>query len=282
MQLVSVQNVKYSYLEQDGDNEVKGAPVVNDVSLDIEEGSFVALLGHNGSGKSTLARLLNALFLPDEGTVTVCGFDTRDEAHTWEIRSNAGMVFQNPDNQLVSTVVEEDVAFGPENMGIEPGEIRARVDAALSAVRMADFAKAAPHMRSGGQKQRITIAGVLAMRPRVMIFDEATAMLDPMGREEVLATVHRLNRENGITVIWITHFMEEAATADRVVVISDGRISLDGAPRQVFTHVDELKQLGLDVPEMTELAIQLRKDGVDVPADTLTVEEMAEAICRLK
>ena len=282
MQLVSVQNVKYSYLEQDGDNEVKGAPVVNDVSLDIEEGSFVALLGHNGSGKSTLARLLNALFLPDEGTVTVCGFDTRDEAHTWEIRSNAGMVFQNPDNQLVSTVVEEDVAFGPENMGIEPGEIRARVDAALSAVRMADFAKAAPHMLSGGQKQRITIAGVLAMRPRVMIFDEATAMLDPMGREEVLATVHRLNRENGITVIWITHFMEEAATADRVVVISDGRISLDGAPRQVFTHVDELKQLGLDVPEMTELAIQLRKDGVDVPADTLTVEEMAEAICRLK
>lgn len=283
--IVKALNASYTYQDDAPDQPAPAEaalPAVDGVTFDIAQGSFVAVLGHNGSGKSTLAKLLNALYLPTGGKVVVCSIDTSDQERIWELRAQAGMVFQNPDNQLVSTVVEEDVAFGPENMGVEPSEIRTRVDEALKVVRMSEFALSAPHMLSGGQKQRVAIAGVLAMQPRVMIFDESTAMLDPSGRDEVLSTVRRINREQGITVIWITHFMEEAAQADRVIVMNDGRIVMDGTPRHVFRHVDEVKALGLDVPEMTELALMLNRAGLPVATDILTVDEMVEEICRLK
>lgn len=286
MQIVKATDACYTYIDdaqgEAGAQSAKSSPAVDKVNFEIDEGSFVAVLGHNGSGKSTLAKMLNALYVPTKGKILVCGIDTSDENRTYDIRSQAGMVFQNPDNQLVSTVVEEDVAFGPENMGVEPAEIRRRVDEALRVVRMSDHAESAPHMLSGGQKQRIAIAGVLAMQPKVMIFDESTAMLDPMGREEVLSTVRRINRERGITVIWITHFMEEAAQADRVIVMDDGCIVMDGTPREVFSRVDEVKRIGLDVPGMTELALELSREGLAIRTDILTVEEMAEEICRLK
>ena len=286
MQIVKATDACYAYIDdtqgEAGAQSAKSSPAVDKVNFEIDEGSFVAVLGHNGSGKSTLAKMLNALYVPTNGKILVCGIDTSDENRTYDIRSQAGMVFQNPDNQLVSTVVEEDVAFGPENMGVEPAEIRRRVDEALRVVRMSDHAESAPHMLSGGQKQRIAIAGVLAMQPKVMIFDESTAMLDPMGREEVLSTVRRINRERGITVIWITHFMEEAAQADRVIVMDDGCIVMDGTPREVFSRVDEVKRIGLDVPGMTELALELSREGLAIRTDILTVEEMAEEICRLK
>lgn len=286
MQIVKATDACYTYIDdtqgEAGAQSAKSSPAVDKVNFEIDEGSFVAVLGHNGSGKSTLAKMLNALYVPTKGKILVCGIDTSDENRTYDIRSQAGMVFQNPDNQLVSTVVEEDVAFGPENMGVEPAEIRRRVDEALRVVRMSDHAESAPHMLSGGQKQRIAIAGVLAMQPKVMIFDESTAMLDPMGREEVLSTVRRINRERGITVIWITHFMEEAAQADRVIVMDDGCIVMDGTPREVFSRVDEVKRIGLDVPGMTELALELSREELAIRTDILTVEEMAEEICRLK
>lgn len=286
MQIVKATDACYAYIDdtqgEAGAQSAKSSPAVDKVNFEIDEGSLVAVLGHNGSGKSTLAKMLNALYVPTKGKILVCGIDTSDENRTYDIRSQAGMVFQNPDNQLVSTVVEEDVAFGPENMGVEPAEIRRRVDEALRVVRMSDHAESAPHMLSGGQKQRIAIAGVLAMQPKVMIFDESTAMLDPMGREEVLSTVRRINRERGITVIWITHFMEEAAQADRVIVMDDGCIVMDGTPREVFSRVDEVKRIGLDVPGMTELALELSREGLAIRTDILTVEEMAEEICRLK
>ena len=286
MQIVKATDACYTYIDdtqgEAGAQSAKSSPAVDKVNFEIDEGSFVAVLGHNGSGKSTLAKMLNALYVPTKGKILVCGIDTSDENRTYDIRSQAGMVFQNPDNQLVSTVVEEDVAFGPENMGVEPAEIRRRVDEALRVVRMSDHAESAPHMLSGGQKQRIAIAGVLAMQPKVMIFDESTAMLDPMGREEVLSTVRRINRERGITVIWITHFMEEAAQADRVIVMDAGCIVMDGTPREVFSRVDEVKRIGLDVPGMTELALELSREGLAIRTDILTVEEMAEEICRLK
>ena len=286
MQIVKATDACYTYIDdtqgEAGAQSAKSSPAVDKVNFEIDEGSFVAVLGHNGSGKSTLAKMLNALYVPTKGKILVCGIDTSDENRTYDIRSQAGMVFQNPDNQLVSTVVEEDVAFGPENMGVEPAEIRRRVDEALRVVRMSDHAESAPHMLSGGQKQRIAIAGVLAMQPKVMIFDESTAMLDPMGREEVLSTVRRINRERGITVIWITHFMEEAAQADRVIVMDDGCIVMDGTPREVFSRVDEVKRIGLDVPGMTELALELSREGLAIRTDILTVEKMAEEICRLK
>ncbi len=286
MQIVKATDACYAYIDdtqgEAGAQSAKSSPAVDKVNFEIDEGSFVAVLGHNGSGKSTLAKMLNALYVPTKGKILVCGIDTSDENRTYDIRSQAGMVFQNPDNQLVSTVVEEDVAFGPENMGVEPAEIRRRVDEALRVVRMSDHAESAPHMLSGGQKQRIAIAGVLAMQPKVMIFDESTAMLDPMGREEVLSTVRRINRERGITVMWITHFMEEAAQADRVIVMDDGCIVMDGTPREVFSRVDEVKRIGLDVPGMTELALELSREGLAIRTDILTVEEMAEEICRLK
>ena len=272
--MVAAQNVTFSYQET-------AQPALSDVSLAIQPGEFVAVLGHNGSGKSSLAKLCNALHLPTSGTVTVCGMDTQDEAQLWNIRQHAGMVFQNPDNQLVSTIVEEDVAFGLENLGTPQPEIRPKVDEALRAVSMYEYRASAPHMLSGGQKQRVAIAGVLAMAPRVMILDEATAMLDPSGRREVLATMGRLHKERGITVIWITHSMSEAATAQRVVVLNEGKLALTGTPREVFRQVEQLRALGLDVPPMTEMAHALRQRGLELSDDILTVKEMVEELCRL-
>ena len=254
---------------------------VDDVSMRVKSGEFLAILGHNGSGKSTLAKLFNALYIPTDGTVWVCGMDTRDDDLVFDIRQHAGMVFQNPDNQIVATVVEEDVAFGLENNGVPPKEIRVRIDEALRAVNMSEFSKKAPHMLSGGQKQRVAIAGVLAMKPDVIILDESTAMLDPSGRREVMNTVHRLNDEEGISVVIITHYMAEAATADYVIVMDEGRIAMSGTPREVFRQVDRVRALGLDVPPMTDLAHMLRQDGLDVRVDVLTVEEMVEEVCRL-
>ena len=254
---------------------------VNNVTMRVRNGEFLAILGHNGSGKSTLAKLFNALYVPSGGTVWVCGLDTKEDEHVFEIRQHAGMVFQNPDNQIVATVVEEDVAFGLENNGVEPKEIRVRIDEALAAVNMSKYAKKAPHMLSGGQKQRVAIAGVLAMKPDVIILDESTAMLDPSGRQEVMNTVHRLNREEGISVVIITHYMSEAATADYMIVMDKGHIAMSGTPREVFTQVDKVRALGLDVPPMTDLAHMLRENGVDVRADVLTVDEMVEEVCRL-
>ena len=254
---------------------------VDHVSMRVKKGEFLAILGHNGSGKSTLAKLFNALYVPTEGTVWVCGLDTRDDELVFDIRQHAGMVFQNPDNQIVATIVEEDVAFGLENNGVPPAQIRVRIDEALRAVNMSGFAKKAPHMLSGGQKQRVAIAGVLAMKPDVIILDESTAMLDPSGRREVMSTVHRLNEEEGISVVIITHYMAEAATADYVIVMDEGKIAMSGAPRDVFSQVERVRALGLDVPPMTDLAHMLRKDGVGVRGDVLTVEEMVEEVCRL-
>lgn len=268
---LEVQAVSYQYEEEAG-------LAVQEVSLSFSKGSFVAVLGHNGSGKSTLAKLLNALYLPTAGRVLVCGMDTAAEEHVWEVRKHAGMVFQNPDNQIVATVVREDVAFGLENLGVPPQEMIPRIDEALEAVRMTEFAAAAPHMLSGGQKQRVAIAGILAMEPDVMILDESTAMLDPSGRAEVLATVQKLNRRRGITVVWITHFMEEAALADRVVVLDKGAVAMDGTPAQVFSRVEELKAMGLDVPPMTELAQELRQAGLPLSPDVLTVEDMVKEL----
>lgn len=256
-------------------------PAVDGVCLDVQAGEFLAVLGRNGSGKSTLARLLNALLIPTSGTVEVDGL-VATEDNPYPVREVCGMVFQNPDNQIVATVVEEDCAFGLENRGVPSDEIRRRVDEALTEVGMRERALSSPSMLSGGQKQRVAIAGVLAMRPKIIVFDESTAMLDPIGRRDVFKLARRINREEGITVIWITHFMEEAVQADRVVVMEDGKVELIGEPRQVFSNVDQVLMYGLDVPEMMKLAAKLREAGVDVPKDTLTVEEMAVELCRLK
>jgi len=272
--IISVKDVTFTY-------EDATEPALSGVTLDVRRGEFLAVLGHNGSGKSTLAKLLNALYLPTEGTVAVCGLDTRDDDHLWEIRQQAGMIFQNPDNQIVATVVREDVAFGLENLAVPHDEMVQRIDEALSAVRMTDFAESAPHMLSGGQKQRVAIAGILAMQPSVIIADEATAMLDPSGRQEVLSTIRRLNRDKGITVVWITHFMEEAAHADRVVVMNHGQVALTGVPREVFEQVATLRELHLDVPHMTDLAQDLRREGMPLPEGILTVDEMTEEVCKL-
>ncbi len=266
-----LEDVSYQY-------EPDARPAVSHVTLEVERGSFVAVLGHNGSGKSTLAKLMNALFLPTEGRVLVCGMDTLTEEKVWNIRRHAGMVFQNPDNQIVANVVREDVAFGLENLGVPQDEMVRRVEAALSAVRMSEFAETAPHMLSGGQKQRVAIAGALAMEPELIIMDEATAMLDPSGRAEVLATVRKLNREKGMTVVWITHFMEEAAVADRLVVMNDGSVAMEGTPRQVFSRVEEIKALGLDVPPMAELAQTLRDKGLPLAEGILTISDMVKEL----
>ena len=257
------------------------APAVSKVSAEIEPGEFVAVLGHNGSGKSTMAKLLNALYMPTEGTVLVCGYDTKNEEYVWEIRQRAGMIFQNPDNQIVTTVVKEDVAFGLENLGVPTDEMIPRIESALQAVRMSKYADSAPHMLSGGQKQRVAIAGILSMWPSGIIADEATAMLDPSGRKEVLEPMRRLNRQKAITVIWITHFMEEAAQADRVLVITDGEIRLSGKPAEVFDQVDAMREMHLDVPHMTALAGELRAAGMPLKKGVLTVEELAEEVERL-
>ena len=282
MGIIKALKLGFDYLKYDDDGNVQDTQrAVDDVNLDIVAGEFVAILGHNGSGKSTLAKHMNALLLPSEGTLWVGNMDTSKEPELWKIRKKAGMVFQNPDNQIVATVVEEDVAFGLENNGVPAPEIRVRIDDALRAVNMEQYAKKAPHMLSGGQKQRVAIAGVLAMKPDVIILDESTAMLDPSGRREVMNTVHRLNREEGISVVIITHYMAEAATADYVIVMDEGKIAMSGTPREVFTKVEKMRALGLDVPEMTDLAHMLRGDGVDVRADILTVDEMVEEVCRL-
>ena len=269
--IIEIKDVHFSYTTTEG-----VAPVVLDgVTLDIAEGSFVAVLGHNGSGKSTLAKHMNAILLPSGGTVYVDGIDTADEERLLEIRRTVGMVFQNPDNQIVANVVEEDVAFAPENLGVPPEEIRQRVDDALKAVGMYEFREHAPHLLSGGQKQRIAIAGVIAMQPRCIVLDEPTAMLDPIGRADVLRTIKALNRERGVTVVLITHHMDEAAQADRLVVMAKGKVVADGAPKEVFQQVEHLKAVGLTVPQTTELLWQLRQEGFDVPLDALSDEECA-------
>ena len=273
--IIQTENVQFAYPAEEG----KTAPLaLGGVTLAIQRGSFVVVLGHNGSGKSTLAKTFNGVLLPCGGQVLVEGMDTRDEAKLLAIRQRVGMVFQNPDNQIVANVVEEDVAFAPENLGVPTEEIRRRVDDALAAVGMREFVRHAPHLLSGGQKQRIAIAGVLAMEPACIVLDEATAMLDPVGRREVLSTVHRLNREKSITVVLITHHMDEAEEADRVVVMDDGKVAMDGTPREVFTQVDALRSMGLTVPDTVDLLDRLRRDGVDVPLDALTVEECADAV----
>ena len=275
--IISVQNVKFSYESTDPDNQSL-TPFLHGVSLDIHRGEFVAVLGHNGSGKSTLAKHFNCILLPTEGTVLVDGINTKDGEFIYDIRQTVGMVFQNPDNQIVATIVEEDVAFAPENLGIEPDEIRRRVDDALTSVGMYEHRESAPHQLSGGQKQRVAIAGIIAMRPECIVLDEPTAMLDPRGRAEVLSTIRRLNRENGITVILITHYMDEAAQCDRVVVTDSGKIILDGTPKEVFSHVELLKEVGLDVPQVTELTYELKKAGIDLPDGIISVEECADKL----
>jgi energy-coupling factor transport system ATP-binding protein len=275
--IIELKNTVFAYI---GDDD-QPVPVLHGISLGIERGSFTAVLGHNGSGKSTMAKLLNGLDKPSEGTVTVNGMDTADESREFDIRRTVGMVFQNPDNQLVASIVEEDVAFGPENLGVEPSEIRERVDSALRSVGMYDYRLHASYKLSGGQKQRIAIAGVLAMQPECIVLDEPTAMLDPRGRREVIETVQRLNREKGMTIVLITHYMDEAALADRVIVMDSGELILDGTPRQVFSHVDKLKSVGLDVPQPTELANLLRESGVDISTDVLNVDECVTALSKV-
>ncbi len=276
--IIKVENLIFSYSQGEGLEEERA---LNQITLEIEEGSFTAIIGKNGSGKSTLAKCMNALLLPVEGTVVVGGYDTKDEDHIWDVRQTAGMVFQNPDNQIVSAIVEDDVAFGPENLGIEADEIRKRVDAALQAVDMEEFRKKAPHLLSGGQKQRIAIAGAIAMKPKCIIFDEPTAMLDPKGRKEVMKLIEDLNREN-ITCILITHFMEEAAHADRVIIMEDGEVRLDGKPEDVFAKREELRTMNLDVPMAVELSHRLRARGMDIPPEVINEKELIDALCQLK
>ncbi len=274
--ILETERLQYLYpAVEEGEQAVQA---LRGVDLNIEKGSFVVILGHNGSGKSTLAKTFNAILLPSAGRVLVEGMDTADEHRLLDIRRRVGMVFQNPDNQIVSNVVEEDVAFAPENLGVPTAEIRCRVDEALGAVGMADFAQHAPHLLSGGQKQRIAIAGVIAMEPDCIILDEATAMLDPTGRREVIATAHRLNREKGITVVLITHHMNEAENADRVLVMNEGELVMDGSPREIFAQVAELRNLGLTAPDTVDLLDRLRQDGLDLPLDAITVEECADAV----
>ncbi|RCX12763.1 energy-coupling factor transport system ATP-binding protein [Anaerobacterium chartisolvens] len=269
--IIRAESVSYVYKSRtDKDDDLKA---LSNVNINIEKGQFVVVLGRNGSGKSTLSRLMNALLLPTEGVVYVAGLDTRDENALWEIRRSAGMVFQNPDNQIVGTVVEEDVAFGPENIGVPPEEIRERVDQSLKSVGLFEYRDNAPHLLSGGQKQKVAIAGVLAMKPECIIFDEATSMLDPVGRKEVMHTIKSLNKDDKITIIHITHHMDEAALSDRVIVIEEGSIIMDDTPKRVFSEVENIKSAGLDVPQVTELFNELNKEGCKLPDDILTVEE---------
>lgn len=271
--IIEVKNVTFEYSDFD-----RSKTVINDFSIDIKRGSFTCILGHNGSGKSTLAKLLNGLYKPVKGDILVDGMNTKDEKTEIEIKRRVGMVFQNPDNQLVASIVEEDVAFGPENLGLSPEEIRKRVDESLKTVGMYEFRKSTPHHLSGGQKQRIAIAGILAMRPQCIVLDEPTAMLDPKGRKEIISTIEKLNKENGITVVLITHFMEEAQNADRAVVLNDGSIIADGTPKEIFSDIDMLKRAGLDVPQTTELLHRLKINGVDIKTNVISIKETAQEI----
>ena len=270
--IIKIDNVKYKY-EKNSDYAVNG------ISLNIKNGEFTAIIGHNGSGKSTLAKLINSILLPTGGKIFVKGMDTSDDSKLWDIRQTAGMVFQNPDNQLVATIVEEDIAFGPENLGVEPAEIRKRVDDALNTVGMYEFRKRPPHLLSGGQKQRIAIAGILALNSDCIILDEPTAMLDPSGRREVMETLKKLNAE-GKTILLITHYMDEAVQADRVIIMDKGNIKLDGTPKEVFRNIDEIKKYGLDVPQVTELSQKLIKEGMKLPPDIINVKELVDILCQ--
>ncbi len=283
--MIKAENLSYEYIkviETEKGTKQEKILALNHVNLTIEKGSFVAVLGHNGSGKSTFAKHINALVRPTEGVLWVNGYDTQKEELLWDVRQSAGMVFQNPDNQLVATVVEEDIAFGPENMGVPSEEIRKRVDESLSAVGMLEYKEHTPSKLSGGQKQRIAIAGVLAMKPECIVFDEPTAMLDPVGRKDVMDTILRLNQEEGMTIVLITHYMDEAVRAEKVFVIDDGNMVLEGTPKEVFPQVETLKSYGLDVPQVTETAYELKKMGIPIAEDILTIEEMVGAICQLK
>lgn len=283
MGIIKVRDLIYEYIRRDEEGNVEGiTKAVDDVDLDIEQGDFVAILGHNGSGKSTLAKHLNAILYPTEGTVWVNGKDTTKDENIWDIRQTAGMVFQNPDNQIIGQVVEEDVGFGPENMGIETKEIWERVEESLKAVEMYEYRKFSPNKLSGGQKQRVSIAGVIAMHPKCIILDEPTAMLDPKGRKEVIRAVRALNDVEKITMILITHYMEEVIYADKVYVMDKGKVTMQGTPREVFAQVDKLKELRLDVPQVTLLAHELRQEGFPIPEGILTNEKLREAIIRCK
>ncbi|CEN23512.1 ABC transporter cobalt-specific ATP-binding protein [[Clostridium] sordellii] len=274
--IVSVKDISFEYVTEDSKFKA-----IDDLSLNVKQGEFVVVIGHNGSGKSTLSKNLNAILMPTKGDIYIDGLNTKDEEYLWDIRQTAGMVFQNPDNQIVATIIEEDVAFGPENLGIEPIEIRKRVKEALTSVGMYELRDRQPHLLSGGQKQRVAIAGIIAMKPKCIIFDEATAMLDPSGRKEVMKTIKRLNKEENITIMHITHFMEEAVDADRVIVMEKGKKVLEGTPKEVFSKVDKLKRIGLDVPYMTELSKDLKEEGLDINDDILTVDEMVMKLCQL-
>jgi energy-coupling factor transport system ATP-binding protein len=274
--IVSVEDISFEYITEDSNFKA-----IDNLSLNVKQGEFVVVIGHNGSGKSTLSKNLNAILMPTSGNIYINGLNTKEEKYLWDIRQTAGMVFQNPDNQIVATIVEEDVAFGPENLGIDPTEIRKRVEESLKSVGMYEMRDRQPHLLSGGQKQRVAIAGIIAMKPKCIIFDEATAMLDPSGRKEVMKTIKRLNKEENISIMHITHFMEEAVDADRVIVMEKGRKVLEGTPKEVFSQVERLKNIGLDVPYMTELSKELREEGIDLDGDILTVDELVVKLCQL-
>ncbi|MCX7711249.1 MAG: energy-coupling factor transporter ATPase [Clostridia bacterium] len=276
--MIKAENTEFTYPSHNESNQ--GTTALKGIDATIEKGQFVVVLGRNGSGKSTFARLMNALLTPTKGTIVVNGINTADESKLWEIRRTCGMVFQNPDNQIIGTTVEEDAAFGPENLGVPPEKIRSRVDNALESVGMQEYSKHAPHLLSGGQKQRVSIAGILAMKPECIILDEATAMLDPGGRKEVLKVIHKLNREENITVVLITHHMEEAIEADKVIVIDAGRVVLEGQPKEVFSKVEEIKGIGLDVPQVTELFFELQSEGYEVPSNVLSIDEAVNEISK--
>lgn len=281
--IIEARNLIFEYYNYDEDGKLESTiNALNNVSLDVKEGEFLVVLGHNGSGKSTFAKHLNGILTPKEGTLIVTGINATDKNNIWDIRKRVGMVFQNPDNQMVATIIEEDVAFGPENLGIPQAEIRERVDDALETVGMTAYKDGAPNQLSGGQKQRIAIAGVIAMRPKCIVFDESTAMLDPIGRGQVMATMEKLNKEYGITIIHITHYMQEAIKADRIIVMDKGNLILEGTPKEVFSEVEKIRNLGLDVPDTTYLVYLLNQKGLNLPIDLLTIEEVTEAICQLK
>lgn len=282
MGIIKADDLVFDYIRRDEEGNVENVTeAVDHVSLDVEQGQFIAILGHNGSGKSTLAKHINAILKPTEGEITVDGMSTSEEDNVWSVRQTAGMVFQNPDNQIVATIVEEDVAFGPENLGVPTDEIWERVNKALESVNMTMYRGYSPNKLSGGQKQRVAIAGVLAMKPKCIVLDEATAMLDPLGRKEVMSAIIELNKVEKITVILITHYMDEAVLADKIFVMDKGKIAMEGTPRQVFSHVEEIRELRLDVPAATAMAYELRKAGYNIPKDILTRDELVEAVCQL-